>query len=427
MRKQFTHLQQSKRGDELYISLFKRNRKNIAKQIKNGLVILYSGVNKRVSSQESYDFRPNKMFYYVTGLSDPNLVVILKVDNNEVESCLFIPEPDPLKEKWEGKQLSEAAATYVSNIQSVFYKEDLIATWKKIRRENKDLPMWLNLKDYQDIDFRDYFDLPVEPKEPRCIHDLMAELRVIKTKEEIDKLQKATELAAKGVEEVISNAKPGMYEYQLEAIHDFAMKSHGLKPGQYKTIVAAGKNATILHYLDNDCLVGDDDLILMDLDVEVDAYHCDFTRVFPANGMFSIRQKEVYSAVLDVQKRLINRVKPGITYGKLNELAKQWLTEACEALRLFDDGQELEDYYFHNVGHFIGLDTHDVGQLDEATVLEAGMVLTIEPGLYIPEEQIGVRIEDMIAVTTDSYINLTEHMVKEINEIEQLMKEKEYE
>lgn len=427
MHKPFIHLQQSKRGDKLNTPLFKKNRENIAKKIKNGLVILHSGVYKRVSSQESYDFRPNKMFYYVTGLSDPHLVVILKVENSEVASYLFIPEQDPLKEKWEGKQLSVATAAYISNIPSVCFKDDLSATWEEMNRENSHLPTWLNLKDYQDIDFKDNFDLLVESKEIRCIHSVMAEFRAIKTKEEIDKLQKASELAAKGVEKVMSNTKPGMYEYQLEAIHDFVMKSHGLKPGKYKTIVASGENATILHYLDNDCLVGNDDLVLIDLDVEVDAYHCDFTRVFPANGLFSTRQKEVYSAVLDVQKRLINEVKPGITYGRLNELAKQWLTEACEALRLFDNGQELTDYYFHNVGHFIGLDTHDVGHLDETTVLEVGMVLTIEPGLYISGESIGIRIEDMVAVTEDGCNNLTEHMVKEISEIEKLMEEKEYE
>lgn len=201
------------------------------------------------------------------------------------------------------------------------------------------------------------------------------------------------------------------------------MKFHGLKSGEYKTILASGKNATVLHYLDNNSLIEENDLILMDIDVERDSYHCDFTRVFPANGSFSPRQKEVYTAVLNVQKQLIKDLKPGITFSYFNDLAKQYLTEACHKLNLLKGNRKLEDYYFHNVGHLIGLDTHDVGCQDSNAIIKEGMVITVEPGIYITEENMGIRIEDMIAVKRNGNINLTECMIKEIPEIEDLMSE----
>lgn len=427
MQKLSIDLQLKQRIDTVDATFFINNRQKLARNIHNGLIILHSGCKQRVSTQESYDFRPNKMFYYFIGLVDPNLVAILKIIDGNVEPFLLIPKKDSLKEKWDGKQLTNQDCSYASgiNLDNISYICNLQQLWEKLRTTNKHLPVWINMKDEQQKELRYYYNLSIDWKNITCMHEIASDMRSIKTPAEIAAIKRASRIASEGVISVIQNTEPGLYEYQLEATHDYVMKSHGLKSTQFKTILASGKNTTILHYLDNNQLVLENDLILMDIDVEVDAYHCDFTRVFPANGKFSPRQKEVYSAVLDVQKQLLSTLKPGITYGDFNELSKTLLAEACDQLGLFKQGQRLEDYYFHNVGHAIGLDTHDVGELHEETVLQEGMVLTVEPGLYIPEENIGVRIEDIVALTSHGHRNLTEHMVKEVQDIERLMVKEE--
>lgn len=401
-------------------SFFKYNRNLVAQHVRDGIVVLHSGVKKQVSSQEGYDFRPNKMFYYLTGLSHPGLILILMVQESQVKEFLFIPKPDPLKEAWEGKQLDKQWAKRVSEIEYICDISNVKETWGDILQKHQSSYLWLNTKDHQTHELQTYFDLVFDEKRVKCIHDYLSLLRIRKTTLEIKKVENASQVAALGVKEVIKNARPGVYEYQLEAVHDFVMKSNGIKPGQFKTILASGKNTTILHYLDNDSLIDDGDLILMDIDVEVDHYHCDFTRVFPANGRFSPRQHEVYSAVLKVQKELISILKPGLRFSELNQLAEKLLTYACKQLALPGN---LKNYYFHRIGHPIGLDTHDVGHTEDM-VLNEGMVITIEPGLYITEERIGVRIEDIMAITRTGSRNLTAHMEKEIEDIEQLMARK---
>ncbi|GAA0363393.1 aminopeptidase P family protein [Bacillus horti] len=402
-------------------TFFIQNRKKVAKLLEYGIVLLHSGVKARVSSQETYDFRPNKMFYYLTGLSEPNLVLMLCIEHAEVKEFLLIPELDPVKQAWDGKQLDKDSAAQISGVEHIFDLGELQRVWDYLLYEYSYLPIWMNIKDGQLRELCTHFNLAFETEHIECIHEKLSFLRSFKEPEEIEKLSQVSKVAALGVQEAIKKSKPGLYEYQVEAFHDYVMKSNGLKPGHYKTILAAGQNATILHYLDNDSIIEGNDLILMDIDVEIEQYHCDCTRVFPASGRFTERQKQIYSAVLHVQKGLISYLKPGVTYGELNEYAKALLGKACQKLNVLHEHNKLEDYYFHQVGHAIGLDTHDVGVLEEDTVLKPGMVLTIEPGLYIQEEQIGVRIEDMVAVTENGNINLTEHLVKEIEDIEQLM------
>lgn len=403
-------------------AFFIHNRREIAKYIGNGLLFLHSGLQKRVSAQETYDFRPNKMFYYLTGLCEPHLVLILFVEQGQAKEFLLIPKSDPLKESWEGKQLDKDTAAECSGIAQVYDLTELNRIWSFLIDEKEDFPLWVNIKDGQLRDLYTHFQLQLDIERVECIYQELAFMRSRKREEELEKLANACFIASRGVYQVMQQAKAGLFEYQLEAIHDYEMKVSGLKSGQYKTILAAGKNATILHYLDKNSTIGEQDLILMDIDVEVEHYHCDCTRVFPASGEFSPRQREVYSAVLDVQKALIAYTQPGITYGELNQLAKTLLQKACERLGLLQGSHRLEDYYFHRVGHLIGLDTHDAGEMEDGTVLREGMVLTIEPGLYIPEEEIGVRIEDMVALTQQGNRNLTYHIVKEIEDIERLMK-----
>ena len=217
------------------------------------------------------------------------------------------------------------------------------------------------------------------------------------------------------------NAKAGMKEYELEAYFDFNCKSKGVKDLAFKTIAAAGKNATVLHYVDNNAEMKDGDLILFDLGAQYKYYNADISRTFPVNGKFTERQKEVYNAVLSVNEEIIKTIKPGITTAEINEKANDLLGEACVKLGLLEDKKDFRKYYFHSIGHSLGLDTHDI-VIDRNFTFEPGMVYTVEPGLYIPEESIGIRIEDDILVTEDGAISLTKDMIKTVDEIEEFMK-----
>ena len=190
----------------------------------------------------------------------------------------------------------------------------------------------------------------------------------------------------------MKNAKVGMREYQLEAYFNFSLKSSGVTDYAFKTIAASGKNATILHYVKNNSELEDGKLILFDLGAQYKYYNADISRTFPINGKFTERQKQVYNVVLRAQEAVVSIARPGILFSVLNEAAKKVLVSGCIELGLIKEASELPKYYFHGVSHYLGLDTHDVGSRD--VELKPGMVLTNEPGLYIEEENIGIRIED---------------------------------
>lgn len=193
-----------------------------------------------------------------------------------------------------------------------------------------------------------------------------------------------------------------------------------VKWGEFTTILASGKNATVLHYEDNDSKINKGDLVLLDLGAQKDYYNADISYTFPASGTFSNRQKQIYNIVLKALRETIEIVKTGLKFAALNEHAKKVLAEECKKIGLIQESSELSNYYYHGVSYFLGLDTHDVGSYKDR-VLEAGMVITVEPGLYIEEEAIGIRIEEDILVTEEGYENLSKDMIRTVEEIENFM------
>ena len=239
---------------------------------------------------------------------------------------------------------------------------------------------------------------------------------MVKTEEEVAAIKDAIAMTKKGIEAIMKAARAGLYEYQLDACFDFALKNGENYDLAFETIVAAGKNATILHYIAKRDLIGADDLVLLDLGARSGFHVSDITRTIPVSGRFTARQKEVYAAVLEVNKKCIEFLKPGLTWKDMNEYARELLGAAVKKLGL---AGELDKYYYHSIGHFIGLDTHDPGVADAK--FEPGMTLTIEPGLYIEEEGIGIRIEDNCLITASGAVNLSKDIIKEIDEIEKFM------
>lgn len=252
------------------------------------------------------------------------------------------------------------------------------------------------------------------------IYHEIALLRTVKSKEEVELITKAIEVTNTGILSMMKNAKPGMMEYEIEAYFDFELKRNGIKDFAFPTIAAAGVNGTILHYGENNSKTADGDLLLLDLGAQYKYYNADISRTFPVNGKFTERQKAIYNIVLKANEEVMKAVKPGVTTLDLQKTAKAVLSEGCKAIGLIKEDSEIDRYYYHGVAHPLGLDTHDVGP--RGIELKAGMIITDEPGLYIEEEKIGIRIEDDILVTEDGYVNLSKNIIKSVEDIENYMK-----
>ena len=222
----------------------------------------------------------------------------------------------------------------------------------------------------------------------------------------------------------MKNSKEGIKEYELEAYFDFVCKKNGVKDLAFKTIAAAGKNATVLHYVNNDSQLKHGDLILFDLGAQYKYYNADISRTFPVSGKFTERQKEVYNAVLRVNERVIKEMKPGISFLELNKKAKEWIAEECISLGIIKNKEEVSRYYYHSIGHSLGMDTHDIELENRNVIFQPGMIYTVEPGIYIEEEGIGIRIEDDVLITEEGNEVLTKKMIKTVDEIEEFMNNK---
>lgn len=412
---------------EKVLETLKKRRQQLGANIKDdSLIILFSGEAPVSSADQRYEYTPQRNFYYLTNIDRPKMVYVLRKMNGVVEDYLFIETVTEVEEKWTGKRLSKEEAHALSGIKNILPESELRSV----------LGRWLLNDDFENV----YLDLErgsynhsdtiqiefakeLKEKYPfvhiQNIYHHITKLRLIKSEDEITNMRTAIEKTRIGIERLMKASKPEMREYQLEAHYDFAIKTEGVKKTSFHTIAASGVNATVLHYDKNDDVCKDGDLILFDLGCEWNYYCSDISRTFPVNGKFSDRQRDVYQAVLDAQLATIEIIKPGVSMAEVNEFARKKLAEGCKKLGLIKYDEEVSRYYYHGIGHYLGLDTHDVG--GRGGVLQPGMVITIEPGLYIAEEGIGIRIEDDILVTKDGYENLSKDIIKSIEDIEAFM------
>lgn len=413
---------------EFYI----KNRKNLLNKINdNSIVVLFAGSAPKKTADEKYKFTPNRNFYYLTGVNEENHILLMSKIKGKVKTQLFIKEVDLVREKWEGKTLRDNEALNISGVDSIDYLGNFNSAINKIIASNEELNMYLDLeKDKYEAreTLVEGFAKELRNKYPQLgfknVFQTIGELRLVKTQEEIDEIKKAISITIEGVELLMKKSASGMKECELEAYFDFLCKSRGVKDFAFNTIAAAGKNATILHYVDNNSEMKDGDLILFDLGAQSNYYNGDISRTFPINGKFTDRQKEVYNAVLRVNEKVISGMKPGVDFLELNKQAKEFIAEECINLGLITNKDDVSKYYYHSIGHSLGLDTHDTDMINRDTTLAAGMIYTVEPGIYIEEESIGIRIEDDILITENGNENLTEKMIKTVEEIEIFMESK---
>ena len=407
--------------------MFENNRKKLIESMKeNSLLILFAGSAPYRSADQVYKFTPNRNFYYLTGIDEPNVIVtILKTDKEAIET-VYVEREDELMAKWVGRAISKDEASEISGIKSTKYLDEFDSTISSyidkrgISKIYLDLERQsINIPSTKAQDMANTLRVKYPHLKIKNIFHNIAKLRMVKNDREVELIQKAIGITKEGILAMAKNITPGMKEYEVEAYFDFKIKSLGASAHAFSTICAAGKNATVLHYEDNNQEAKDGDLILFDLGAEYDYYCSDISRTIPINGKFTDRQKQIYQIVLNAMKEVEKNTKPGLTLADLNNIAKKALAKGCMEIGLIEKEEEIGKYYFHSVGHSLGLDTHDVWIVDSK--LEEGAVITNEPGLYIEEEGIGIRLEDDLLVTKDGCINLSKDIPVEIEDIEALM------
>ncbi len=397
----------------------KSRREKLAELLSDGdNVIIFANLQENLSK-----FSQDNNFLYFTGLNHPGLIYVAGKFKGKFNDTLFIERGDPEREVWEGKKLAAEEATQISGISRVKYLDQFYTVLSGMcpfmQRIYSNLG-WQDLN--RPLSYPMHMLEPLRSRHPQIeikqINDLATPLRKIKDEWELEQLQQAIDLTGEGILDVLQNARSPMLEYELEAMLFYRLQRSGVQRWGFAPIIAAGINAATLHYEKNECRIEAGDLVLMDVGASVNNYSADITRCFPIDGIFNERQRQIYSLVLDVQKKVIELIKPGVELSTLNKTCTDLLAEGLLDIGLIQSQDEITKYYMHSVSHFLGMDTHDLGGRDVA--LETGNVITVEPGIYIPEEKLGVRIEDDVLVTANGYKVLSQHIPKEISELEQL-------
>lgn len=368
-------------------------------------------------------FSQDNNFLYFTGLNIPNAILVLIKSADAVQEMLFIERGIPEREVWDGKKMTKDEAQEISEIRRVLYLDEYDAT----------MSMWCPMLNKihanigfvaldQPLNYALYRLEPLRIRFPQIqiadITPLITPLRKIKDAWEIEQMQKAIDITGEGILDIIRQARASMYEYELEAMLFYRMQRSGAHHWGFAPIIASGINAATLHYGQNNCRIEEGQLVLMDVGAAYNNYSADVTRCFPVSESFSDRQRQIYQLVLDVQKEIIEMIKPGVSLMDLQVKTRELLAESALAIGLIKDLDEITRYYMHGVSHFLGLDTHDLGGRN--AILEVGNVITVEPGIYIPEENLGVRIEDDVLVTESGNHVLSHNIPKEISEIEEI-------
>jgi Xaa-Pro aminopeptidase len=413
-------------------SSFANRRKALMKKIEGSIAVLQGAPKPRAYSS----FRQDNNFYYLTGVEIPNALFLM--DGSQQKSILFLPPQSEIAKQWEGPSLIPSPEarreTGMDEVLDLSQFQDELA--KRVRAAHvlytpfspyeiaatsRDRAMESNLIRQNDpwdgrISREAAFEKNLRAKagESVCVVDLsplLDGMRRVKDSQEIDRLREASRIGALGLKEAIRSAKPGMIEYQIAALAKFLFLWHGASGEAFYPIVGSGPDSCFIHYEQNNRRMAAGDIVVLDYGADFQYYASDITRTFPVSGKFSKEQAAVYQVVLDAQKAVIEKVRPGATFDTLEGAARGVLEQ-------YGYGKLMP----HSIGHYIGMSTHDVGKREP---FEAGVALAIEPGVYMPDKNLGIRIEDTVLVTKDGCEILSGGAPKEIVDIENLMAEKE--
>lgn len=428
---------------------FKKRRTQLMQRVGEGNIALIGSASMHTRNRDvNYPFRQDSDFYYLTGFNEPDALAVFVPGRTQGEYILFCREFDAKKALWEGAHSGLEGATTHYDADDAFPIDDLDDILPGLL-ENKTkvfYPMGCNLElDHNLLEWINHIRNQsrsgiIAPGELVSLALILHEMRLFKSAEELKLMRRAAEVSAHAHIRAMKACKAGLYEYQIEAelIHHFI--DNGLRSVAYPSIVAGGKNACTLHYTENNSKLKNGDLLLIDAGAECDHYAADITRTFPISGRFNEAQKQLYQLVLNAQTAALEQIKPGLPWNLAHDASVEVLTQGLLDLGLLKGklkklikDEKYKQFYMHRIGHWLGMDVHDVGDYkikQEWRLLEAGMVLTVEPGLYIPPDcksvdekwrGIGIRIEDDVLVTPTGHEILTSGVPKSIADIEALM------
>lgn len=402
-------------------------RKQMMEQMEEeSLLILYSGAPAHISADAYYEFEANRHFFYLTGLRRENMVLLMRKSGGNSRVTLYIEKADPTAERWTGKMVTVEEAKEISQIQDVRFVDRFDAEVNYLLNNANVSCCYFDCFRNQSTDLPDYnlskaqqFAANYPGVQLRNLWAMASQLRMQKDKDEVTLIQQAVDVTRQALQYVMTNLKPGMKEYQAQADYEYMVHYLGAEGPSFQTIAGSGKNGCMLHYETNRETCQDGSLLLLDLGTRWQGYCSDITRTYPVNGKFTDRQRQVYEIVLRANKEVAAQAKPGMTTRELNDICKKVLAAGCMELGLIEKEEEIGKYYMHGVSHHLGIDVHDVTV--EGVKLAPGSVITDEPGLYIDEWEIGIRIEDDLLITGDGCEILSAGIIKEPDEIEAFM------
>lgn len=412
---------------------FAGNRQRFLDRLEEGSVVfLYSGVAPIKSNDQNMNpFSVNRNFYYLTGIDTQNVWLVLSKSARGIEQTLFIDQPDEEIIKWNGPMLTREAASRRSGIpeSGIRYMQDMDRVTARLLYDGRtlcDKPITAcfsfdRLSMHAAASRAEELARQIREKYPavqiRNIAPVLSSLRSVKAPEEIECIRHAGDVTIAALKQMLKTARPGEYEYQWAADYAHYVARAGMRDG-FPTIAASGANATMLHYSENNCTAEDGTLFLLDLGAEYCYYSSDVSRTFPVNGKFTDRQKALFGIVREAMDAARDKMRPGVLMKEANQAVIDFYKKALRSAKLIRDDREVSRYYYHGVSHSLGLDTHDPC---DRTVYEPGMVITCEPGLYVAEEGIGIRLENDILVTDGEPEDLIGDRLMDIAQIEELM------
>ncbi len=430
-------------------SEFKRRRRELMRMMGPGSIAILPTAPLLIRNRDvHYPYRPDSDFYYLTGFSEPEAVLVLIPGRKQAEYIIFNRERDPKMEQWDGARAGQEGAVELYDADDAFPIGDLDDILPRMMEQcervfyamgcnadlDKRLSAWIN---HIRCESRSGAQGPAEII---ALDHYLHEMRLFKSRSELKVMRQAAHISAATHKKVMQACKPGVWEYQLEGVFNAGCTERGARFQAYPSIVGGGANACVLHYIDNRDRLQDGDMLLIDAGCEMEYYASDITRTYPVNGVFTEPQRQLYELVLAGQEAAINKVRPGNHWNDPHNAAVRTITRGLVKLGILKGSvpklireEKYKRFFPHRTGHWLGLDVHDVGdyKVDGAwRLLEAGMVLTVEPGLYIPAGtrgvakkwwDIGIRIEDDVLVTKDGADVLTRGIAKSVDEIEAIM------
>jgi Xaa-Pro aminopeptidase len=423
-------------GKELFIS----NRKRLVKSLKPGSLVVFNSNDIMPSNADgSLGYIQNSDLYYVSGIHQEESMVVVCPDfpDKKYREVLFLREPNELMEKWEGHKLTKQEAREISGIETVVWISGFKSLFHHMMTMGGVEHVYLNTNEHyrsdiqvqtRDARFIDWCQKTYPLHKYKRIAPVMGELRRVKHPREIELIQKACDITECGFRRVLNYLRPGVTEYELEAefIHEF--KRLGSKGFAYTPIIASGENNVILHYIENSQQCHAGDLVLLDVAAEYANYNSDLTRTIPVSGKYTKRQKEVYNAVLRIQREANKILRPNLVYFDYQKEIEKMMEAELIKLKLIDktdiknqnpDSPAFKKYFYHGTSHMLGLDVHDVGNMHDK--VQVGSVWTIEPGIYIKEEKFGIRLENNVVIGKNKNQDLMSNIPIEAEEIEEIM------